>query len=344
MAIDSARVADWLGRDQPTERRRQYAGWAARLEAVTPEDVVLPPTADLRRLLERLGFASSDADEVLAHRPDPERDPELWWLLARSRQDLVNGMGDVSAGSWGGPHLPARLGAAGRLFYVHLLLAAIDEVLAYHKRLGIEPDISWATLADLGRQVAIHRRINGTAGLDVQFWFSLHFRGLIYDFGRLQFNRAMAQNGTNRPYAEGEPLLGTHIPETGPLRPGDCDEAFARARDFYARHFPETPYRYATCASWLLDDQLAEYLPAESNIVAFQRRFQLYDEATPLPMDAERTANGWAGGDPDVLQFVLRMKDPRPEDLPQETTLQRAIVAHREAGRHWRVRRGWLEL
>jgi hypothetical protein len=31
------------------------------------------------------------------------------------------------------------------------------------------------------------------------------------------------------------------------------------------------------------------------------------------------------------------------DDLPQRTTLERAIVAHLRAGGHWRARTGWFE-
>ena len=69
-----------------------------------------------------------------------------------------------------------------------------------------------------------------------------------------------------------------------------CDASFAWAPRFFARHFPEDDYRVATCGSWLLDEQLAEYLPETSNIVQFQRRFRLvppdgFEPRSALPLD-----------------------------------------------------------
>jgi hypothetical protein len=137
-------------------------------------------------------------------------------------------------------------------------------------------------------------------------------------------------SGRAATFRRGDPCLGTHIPETGPLTPEACDASFRRAREFFARHFPEESYPIATCGSWLLDPQLAEYLPATSNIMRFQRRFHL----TPVSWDADR----------EIVEFVFRRSKPQLDELPQETTLQRAIVQHLRAGRHWFGRSGWLEL
>jgi hypothetical protein len=53
-----------------------------------------------------------------------------------------------------------------------------------------------------------------------------------------------------------------------------CELSFEAAVDFFKRHLPAEKYRLAVCHSWLLDPQLAEYLPTDSNIIQFQRRFQ----------------------------------------------------------------------
>jgi hypothetical protein len=94
--------------------------------------------------------------------------------------------------------------------------------------------------------------------------------------------------------------------------------------------FPKPDRRIATCTSWLLDEQLADYLPAESNIMEFQRRFEVVPGA-------------WEH-DEGVLSFVFHRKEPDLDALPQETTLQRAVVAHLRSGEHWRARTGWMQL
>jgi hypothetical protein len=107
--------------------------------------------------------------------------------------------------------------------------------------------------------------------------------GELYQLGRLQFQRSRLSNRTGDflraaglPYGPGELALDMHVPDfLGPITPTACDRSIVRAREFFARHFLAEPYRVTTCHSWLLDPQLAEYLPSDSNIVRFQNRFRL---------------------------------------------------------------------
>jgi len=132
------------------------------------------------------------------------------------------------------------------------------------------------------------------------------------------------------PYGPRDPVLSVHIPQfAGPLSPQACDAAFARTKEFFARHFAED-YHIATCNSWLLDEQLAEHLPDNSNIIQFQRRFH----SAYRPDDA----------DADAMLFVFGRPGAELDQLPRQTTLQRAIIDHQKAGRHWHGGVGWLLL
>ena len=111
----------------------------------------------------------------------------------------------------------------------------------------------------------------------------------------------------------------------------ECDDSLGRARAFHAAHFPEESYDVGICESWLMDDQLLAYLPAASNIARFQSRFTLGDPWSRL-------------ADEDVIRFAFGHLPASLDDLPQDTTLGRAIVSHLRDGGHWYFRRGWLEL
>ncbi len=305
-----------------------FSPWLTELAATIPAAPTrLPDPTGATAMLTRMGVSGADIGEALDAVPDPGRHPELWWLLHHCRLLLIERLGSTAPmARW--PDLPARLGPHGRYFYLWVFLATVPDLLRHHKGRGIEESVSWQTLADLGSKATLHRRTHGTGGLDKQDWFTLHFRGLLYSLGRLQFNlgHAPADSSTLPP---GTPCLGVHIPESGPMTPDACEESLRRASAFFLRHF-SVRYRYASCTSWLLDDQLAGYLPATSNILQFQRRFQLAPDKRQ--------------GDADILEFVFRRIRPQLADLPQQTTLQRAVVSHLRAGRHWQVRTGWLEL
>jgi hypothetical protein len=166
----------------------------------------------------------------------------------------------------------------------------------------------------------------------------LHFRGAIYELGRLQFERsrlgaraAGVLAAAGLPYGPGHPTLSVHIPEFyGPMTPTACDASFARARQFFAEHFPEEPYDIATCHSWLLDTELARYLPETSNIIQFQRRFNI------AYRDNDNNES--------IVGFVFGRRLAELDDLPQNTTLERAVVAHIRSGQTWHGGAGWLSL
>lgn len=136
-------------------------------------------------------------------------------------------------------------------------LATLPDVRRYHRDRGISNEISWATLADLGRQLSKHRRIHGEFGLKTHWWMCTHWTGMIYQLGRLQY--LIHQPTRPVPGVElGEWVIGVHIPESGPLIPEVVDESLAQAKEFFVRHFSERPVRTATLGSWLLDPYLLD--------------------------------------------------------------------------------------
>jgi hypothetical protein len=289
----------------------------------------LPDRTSLPAIFERLAIDEQDRREILAAWPSPETDPATWRSLGGTYDALVSDLGGSELLDLPRPAVESTL--LGRYFFVYVYLAALADVRRFHTRRRISDEISWATLSDLGRNLKRDRLLLGDGGLRTSRWLTLHFRGSIYQLGRLQFNRMNARAAhVADSFRDGEPTLGIHIPESGPLTPEACDDSFAQARRFFPRHFPETPTRIATCTSWLLDPQLDDYLAPDSNIVRFGRRFTLVGDGYD--------------GDADVLRFVFHRIGSKIDDLPQRTTLERAIVAHLRAGKHWRNRTGWLAL
>ncbi len=207
-------------------------------------------------------------------------------------------------------------GPAWRHLYVYAYLALLDVVRAFHRDHGVPDAVSWTTLADLGRNLAIDRRMHREGWPVMQSWLTLHARGSVYELGRLQHQRG--------------DTIGLHVPESGPLSPQAVDDSLDRARVFFPRHFPDEEYTAFSCGSWLLDPQLREYLPEDSHIVQFQRRFTLEPYEEPEGLDA----------DVEVRRFVFRSLSTPLDDLPRRTVLHRAVVDHLRAGRHWHWRRG----
>ncbi|MEU4240892.1 acyltransferase domain-containing protein [Actinoplanes sp. NPDC026619] len=310
MDLDYIALRLGVGREE-VERVHRLAGDRA--------GAPLPGKADAPALLERLGVRPEDAAEVMAGWPDagsPLWTPELSWLLDRS---IALVRADLGGHEWlaPGPELPRERGPAWRHLYVYAYLALLDVVRGYHRDHGIADAVGWATLADLGRNLAVDRRMNRAGWPVMQAWLTLHARGGIYELGRLQHQR-------------GDTSIDLHIPESGPMTPEAVEASLDEARAFFPRHFPDEHYTSFSCGSWLLDPQLREYLPAGSNIIRFQQRFELepYEKGDGPDADVE------------VLRFGFRTLTTPLDRLPRGSVLQRAIVDHLRAGRHWHWRRG----
>ncbi|MEU8981441.1 acyltransferase domain-containing protein [Streptomyces sp. NPDC048309] len=299
---------------------------------------MLPDAAELPDVLLDLTVAHEHINELFALRDELAADPETMALLSRCVARFVRDMGEIGKG-WEPPAFPASTGALGRCFHVYVFIAALPYVRAYHRERGVPEDVSRRTLADLGRHVAVHHRRLGTPGLLFPWWIALHFHGELFQLGRLQFQRARLGQRTGRAVAAagldlgpGDPCLSLHITDfRGPLSPSACDRSLALAREFFARHYPDERHDVAVCHSWLLDTQLKRYLPAESNIIRFQDRFELvYQNQTP----DDGVPVGFVFGDPELAV----------EELPRRNSVERAVGDHLRAGGHWYGGQGWFAL
>jgi hypothetical protein len=318
----------------------------ASLEAMGPPPHGLQPRDghSASALLRRLGVEEADLAEIVAELPSDSRDETIWWLLERAVHGVLLDIDDPHA-IRRMPALPMHLGPVARLFWIYAFLAAVEPIRQWHADHGVPDQVSWDTLADLGRQIRLFRQRTGRAGLDNQWWLSLHFRGALFALGRLQFNPFRLCTGPAGPlfwydgavlqtmapeFQRGAPALGVHIPQAGPLTVAACDAAFSQAGTFFATHFPEDATNIAVCTSWLLDEQLADYLPADSNIVSFQRRFSL------VP--------GSRQADSAPFQFVFGKSHEAAGQIEPRTSLERTLIAHLASGGHWHLRTGWLKL
>ena len=313
-----------------------HAEWLEELEGLgDPEfSIKLPGDAEMASILRELEVPEEDIPAAVASRPNREQHPDAWWLLERSVNSLVSTLGSFEPPLW----FPSPYTVAGmnRFFFVHVFLATLPHTRRYHRKRGIPDDIARATLADLGRNVRVNRKRYGEGGLEVSHWLMLHFRGMIYQLGRLQFERTKTWGSiVGAATARGEDAspddlaLSVHIPDfMGPMTPEACDASFERAREFFARYFPDEPYRRAVCSSWLLDPHLKDYLSPSSNIVQFQNRFEI--------------ADGGRDSDTTVLQFVFGSAPDDLTTLPQRSSLERAVVTQLRSGGHWQFRPGWF--
>jgi GNAT-like C-terminal domain/N-acyltransferase N-terminal domain len=292
--------------------------------------------------LEGLGIARADAAEIARQWDGFRRDDD--WV------ELLGGVLDAVSRDRGRVDAPIHFwrdlddaGAQGRLFYFYVFALACEGTASYLARLGTPDSVIEKTFGALPRHRDVHQRKWGTLGVDAGWWMLLVLSGELIQIGSLQFHREGLGAGTISPspwfsdeemaalgegFRKGDPSLGLHIPDRTDLSPAALDETFESARSLLGQLWPVHQRRLATCQSWMMDERLSSYLDPASNVLHFQRRFSL------LPK--------WRDGDEDVVDFVFAMPGALLSDLPQTTSLERAIVDVLREG-HWHDRTGWLD-
>ena len=280
---------------------------------------------DLRQRIDALGFRPEDAADVAAAADALLARPADLFAVEAAVVRLVARVGLLPPSDghaiWDG----LAVDADGVLPLLALLVTA-PAVAAFHASRHVPPDVSAATLADLGQQTRVHRLVTGGLGLGSHAWEAAYvWSGALYRLGRLQFDLE------RRPTVDGQDeewVLSTHIPREGRLASAEVDAALAAAPAFFAEHFGDVPAQGVHCRSWMLDPRLPELLPG-SNLASFQQRWQTYGEPGP--------------GDEDALFFGFARRGPvDPEELTAETSLQRAILSVWRAGESWHVVDGRL--
>lgn len=292
------------------------AAWADDWSASEDRPLALPSPAEVRTAGAWAGWPPDATAAIVAALGPVGDDP--------ARRRLADHLGWVMTDKVG-PQAPLLPSTAAMVPAV-VAAALTPPTAAAHRRRGWPDEVSRNTLLDVGRQIAIHRRIHGEWGLATLWWLAAHFRGRLFALGRLQFVPQPSwflDDGTGAP-GPGAPTLDVHIPEAGPLTPASVDDSFERALTFV-----EGPPPVAfTCLSWMLDPRLEDLLPPDTNLVRFHRRWRLTELDLP--------------GTGSVVEFVFRRVDADYASFPRRTTLERRLADHLAAGGTWSVRAGWI--
>lgn len=183
-------------------------------------------------------------------------------LLAESREILQTGY------SFFGKFLQTK--KPEEALVVVTLLAS--EYLESYQKKSYSEEIFLANFLDITIWAKRYRLLQGKIGLMEVWWVIRPFYFYHFRLGRLQFEPATLQEEI--PEIPKETFcLQIHIPEDGPLLSEDCQDSLTLALQFFKRSFDKE--RLFLCESWLLSPSLEKLLPANSHILAFQKRFTL---------------------------------------------------------------------
>lgn len=204
-----------------------------------------------------------------------------------------------------------------------MLLCCWEETKVRYEKQGLPMEIYYKTLEDMKWKMLECYEIHGVYGNFVGHWYDNFFDLTRFGLGRLQFELrpfvgkedCVLDDVRIRP---GDPVIHMHIPSAGPMKPELLEDAFARAEVFFKEQFPED-YTVFGVESWLIDPDLVRILP-EGNIKEYAKRFRLIE----TEKSEEIFPDGWR-------VFGAAWKN-KPEELPRNTGLQRAIADYLQQG------------
>lgn len=316
-------------------------------------DVRVMLTAPSRpALLDRLGITGVDAAELGPLADAAAADDELLAEITEIAVALRSSAGlevpelDLAAQKERHDALQQRLAPGEGLLPILAFLVSTSTVRAWHAARGLDEELSWKVLADLGQQMRVHRRGTEQLGLHQLNWVTGNWAGRLVHLGRLQFDLsrrrvARLEQGRERTRPD-EPqrwVIGTHIPATGPLDPVAVEESFAAATTYFTENFadlgeerpaaaPQFGHEF-TCDSWLLSDEFAEITGPESNLARFAALWECIG----------RNPDGGDG----ALFFVFGKRPPiDARTLPRRTRLEAAVAERLADGRGWTTGSGRL--
>ena len=251
----------------------------------------------MEHLCREIGLAPEAAEAVAALDADPAFQPDIRRLLC--------------AETWqeGLAQLKQTLGEDPKGFRMLCCqLRGAQNAWKTYEKLGLSRQIYADTMKAFARFVDEHIESYGTCAFDRGFWTVRQISCMLFRIGELEYE-LIRQNG--------RPVLSLHIPSDARMELPLLRSSVLQARQTLGAAFPDWAEAPIYCESWLLSPTLQTLLPAHSRILAFQRSFSI----TPLVPEEN-----------DVLQWVFKNPSLSPEELPEDTSLQRSLKAFLLAG------------
>ena len=207
--------------------------------------------------------------------------------------------------------------ADGMKLFVAQSLEALLALREYGER-GIGRGIFTATMEFLARfsEVVYVRR--GCVEWMWGWWFPRQLALREFRLGALEYEMTEGAAFAGVPAGGSKRRVFLHIPAGADLSDGAVDASVAEARAFFSKYFPAYRDAEYVCSSWMLSPALSGILPETSRVRRFGERFSVvfWEEDSPAFRD-------W------IFPAAVTAS---VEDLPEATSLQRAVKRHLLAG------------
>ena len=189
-------------------------------------------------------------------------------------------------------------------------------------------DLGEYKILSLDREIAEDGYVAGSAGYPDAVFVAEYtetdneYIGYPVDMSRARVSDekiALRRDEWREVLSEGDGVVSVHIPTGVSITEENCvaayRECFRIAREFYS----EMGIKALFCGSWLLDPNIENLIKKKSNIVNFGSQYLRY------PIKSGGRA---------VFSFLFRRPFERLEDLPENTSLERAVKKHYLDGKY----------
>lgn len=215
-----------------------------------------------------------------------------------------------------------RLHPLGRLAVIAWKLT---EIRRKYEDYGISAEIIRDTFSDIFLRQCLFYQKTGKVGLSCAdgIWLRHIASAQIFKLGVLQYQPIKMfylenhENGSpffvisddqKAKLPVGTPVLNVHIQTGADLAVERVADSLQMAKNFFAKVFPETPFRAMVCYSWLLHSGLKDLLPPNSRILLFAENFEVVSET---------------GDNQQAVERIFGRRYRRRANYPQQTSLQR---------------------
>ena len=233
--------------------------------------------------------------------------------LSAKALELKNKLADLSYDFKGDEEFKGTSAQFGAFAYT----IAIEDMEKLYKEKNIPSEILGATINDLSVWINRHYNWFGEWGFSQYGWLRLHVRGKIFKLGRLQFEPSkiweVPPEESGLKLEKGDPFLSVHIPRGGRMDEQSCLDSFEQAKEFFPKYL-DYNFKAFGCFTWLFDPNFEKLLPPDSNILKFQRLFNIF-----------KHGNEDYGG----LEYIfVKITKENIKDAPTDTSFRKAIVEH----------------
>lgn len=188
------------------------------------------------------------------------------------------------------------------------MLKASADVYDIYKEKCISDEIYFATMKCYTRFIDETYKMTGRLYFDRYWWTARQAGGHLFRIGELEYEIKLINKNK---------VIGIHIPSDADFSKDAIDKSFEQAKRFFWKYYPELLGCDWRCHSWLLDKLLQNMLESDSNIISFQKRFEIFDEGE---------------ADTEFIEWLFQRRATEYATLPEKTSLQRKMKKHILAG------------